>query len=213
MTTRRKLAPPVPPDHVSDEVREVWAEVVAAEPGAARVDAASMEAYCTLVARMREATALIAKDQLVVAGARGPIVHPALAVERQLAEQIQAQGKAMFSRRRDRCPGPMYDATRASIKAAAHLVNRPELAGAIKAVETMAWLIDEAQRDGIEELRKATFNLLPSYIKGCAELQITPASAPVVPTGKGASGGEAGSNVAKFADKAAQRRRLREGTG
>ena len=47
-----------------------------------------------------------------------------------------------------------------------------------EAVRTLAWLIDEAQRAGIEELRKAAFGAIPAYVRGCAELHITPASVP-----------------------------------
>ncbi len=74
----------------------------------------------------------------------------------------------------------MWDATCRSVAGAEHLKDRREFAGAVEAVKTLAWLIDESQRAGIEELQKAAFGTIPTYLKACEALQITPASRPVV---------------------------------
>jgi hypothetical protein len=202
--------PPEPPEHLAPAVAAVWDEVVAANGIVGPVDRAALEAYCTLTVRMREASKRVADEGMIVRSGTKEVLHPAIALERQLAEQLHALGArfmpvTMPVRRR----GPMYDATRRSIKAATHLEGAV-FEGARDAVLTLAWLIDEAQRAGLEALQRATFNLIPSYLKACAELQITPASLPVAPAagrGKGApSGGNGPGKVSKFSDAAARRR-------
>jgi len=176
---RAPRTPPEPPEHVSDAVAEVWREVVEANGIVGAIDRAALEAYCTATVRMRDAAKRIADEGLVVQVGGRTIVHPALAVERDAATQLVALGtrfKPVTPPRRR--PGPMYDATRKSFAAAAHLQGKDEFEGPREAVLTLAWLIDEAQRAGIDALQKATYNLIPSYIKACAELQITPASLP-----------------------------------
>lgn len=180
------------------------------------VDAASLEAYCNLIARHRAAAKAVAEDGLVVAGggSKGAIVHPALAVERQLADQLKAWAP-MFKRPAavKRRSGPMYDATKKSVDAVPAL-QADVHAGPVAAVLTLAWLIDEAQREGLEALQRASYVMIPAYIKACAELQITPASLPAQPSGKGAGrkGASGGGKVSKFSDAAA-RRRQREAAG
>lgn len=206
--------PPEPPEHVTDDVAAVWREVVAANGIVGPVDRAALEAYCTLTVRLREASKRVADEGMIVKSGTKEILHPAIALERQLAEQLHALGaRFMPVTQKNRGKGPMYDATRRSIKAAAHLVD-PVFEGPCLAVVTLAWLIDEAQRAGMEALQRATFNLIPSYLKACNELGITPASLPAVPaSGKGASGGSNGpGKVSKFADAAARRRERTGGT-
>lgn len=182
MTTGRV---PRAPEHLPDAAAAVWREVVAEHHLLEPVDRVALEAYCTTVVRYRDAARKVADEGLVVAGARGPIVHPALAVERQLAEQVTTLGARVLPRRSPRRRrGPMYDATKTSVDAAVHLSSQ-KYAGPVAAVLTLAWLIDEAQREGPEALRRTAFGAIPAYIKACAELQITPASVPV------AGGGDA----------------------
>lgn len=193
------------PDRLTDEAAELWAEIVARKAMAPTVDAATLEAYCALVIRWREAARKIAEEGLVVDGdKRGAIVHPALAAERSLAEQIR-EWAPMFNRpaAAKRKAGPMYDATKRSIEAA-NLQNEPQFEGASAAVLTLAWLIDEAQRAGLEALQKASFVMIPSYLKGCAELQITPAALPADARKKAGQGGK----VDKFQRSAGSRRNL-----
>lgn len=196
--------PSEPPERVRADVAEVWRENIGrAASFDPKVDAALFEAYCSLIARWRTTAKQVAEDGLVVGDdKKGAIVHPALAAERQLADQIK-DWAPLFNRppAAKRKQGPMYDATRRSI-AAANLTNDKEFEGACEAVLTLAWLIDEAQRAGLEALQKASFVMIPSYLKGCAELQITPASIPESVRKKAASGGK----ISKFADAAAQRR-------
>lgn len=199
-----------PPQGMPEGPALVWRQIVASNDLAGRADGAALEAFCTLVSRMRDARARVDAEGLIVKDARGQTVpHPALAVERQTAEEIRAWGDRFAAlvkpiRRR----GYMADATAVAIAAAPRLADR-RFAGAVGLVRTLAWMIDEAQRAGMEQLQKAPDKLMPLYLRTCAELQITPASVPVVKPAatenKGASGGGSVSDL----QEAAQRRRRR----
>lgn len=193
-----------PPDRISEAERDVWVEVVERGRMHPTVVPEMLETYCSLVVRSRAAAEKVAGEGLVVDGGdkRGAVVHPALAAERELAEQIR-KWAPLFNRpaAMKRKSGPMYDATRRSITAA-QLDAKPEFEGIREAAMTYAWLIDEAQREGLEALQKATYNLIPSYVKACAELQITPASVPAQVAGKVRNGGKVG----KFQQSAEKRR-------
>lgn len=195
--------PAEPPERLNDEAADLWREIISRGAISPNADAAMLEAYCALVIRWRAAAAKLSDEGLVVDGGdrRGAVVHPALAAERQLAEQIR-EWAPLFNRPKaaTRRSGPMYDATRRSIAAAPRLAE-PKFEGACAAVLTLAWLIDEAQREGLEALRKASFVMIPSYLKGCAELQITPASLPPQVVKK-----ETGGKLSKFEDAAARRK-------
>lgn len=193
-----------PPERLAEAEHEVWEEMV----GRGRMHPSStpemLETYCSLIVRWRAAADKVRDEGLVVADEkRGAVVHPALAAERELADQVRKWtplfNRPTAARRRS---GPMYDATKRSITAAL-IDSKPEFEAICDAVLTYAWLIDEAQREGIEALQKATYNLIPSYVKGCAELQITPASLPAEAAKKGRTGGRLG----KF-QQGAQDRRL-----
>lgn len=190
--------PRTPPERLSAEAAEVWVDVIRRDRIHPAADAATLEVYCELTVRWREASRKVSEEGIVVDGGdrRGAIVHPALAAERQLAEQLREWGP-MFNRppRAARRRGTMYDATKASIAAAPEVADEDRLQGACEAVLTLAWLIDEAQREGLEALRKASYSVIPSYLKACAELQITPASLPEEIRKKEKSGG---GKVSKF---------------
>lgn len=168
-----------PPEDLPESPAKVWREIVASNDLAGRVDRAALEAFCTLIARMRDARARVDEEGMVVEDSRGrTIPHPALTIERQAAEQIRAWGDRFAplvkpARRR----GYMADATAAAIAAAPHLRNK-KFAGAIAAAKTLAWLIDESQRESMEAMQRTVLGSLPVYLKACAELQITPASVP-----------------------------------
>lgn len=174
--------PVEPPEGMPADVATVWREIVESNDLAGRVDRAALEAFATLVARMREARDRVAEEGLIVEDSRGRTVpHPALLVERQTAEQIRAWGDRFAplvkpARRR----GYMADATASAVANAKHLQgdDGKKFAGAIAAAKTLAWLIDEAQRTSMDALMKAasTSGIVPSYLKVCAELKITPAS-------------------------------------
>lgn len=180
------------PEHLPEDVAAVWAEITAAHPLPESIEGPSLEAYCTLVAALRVARARIAAEGLVVADARGNAVpHPAITVERDLAREIRAWGNRFASRgvaRRRR--GTVADATARSVAAAGHLTKVHD--GPVAVLKTLAWLIDEAQRDGIEALQKAAFGTIPTYLKAAHELQLTPASVPV-------EKGKGGARVGKLA--------------
>lgn len=203
MAVKPKI-PTTPPEHLPERVAVVWRELVDGDALAASVTPQSLEAYVTLIAQYRDAARRVDEEGIVVDGERrGPITHPALALMQQLAQQIATMApkfhRAAEARRRR---GPMTDATKASVKAAEHLTDE-KYRGAVLAAETLAWLIDEAQRAGIDALTKASYVLIPSYLKACSELQITPASLPAEAAGKKVTGG---GKVTKFSDAAARRR-------
>lgn len=168
-----------PPDHLPEPVAEVWREIVASNDLVGNVDRSALETFCTLMARLREARGRIEDEGMVVTDPRGRVIpHPALAVERSTAEQIRAWGDRFAplvkpARKR----GYMADATALTVTAAKHLEGA-RFAGPVAAVKTLAWMIDEAQRDSMEALQKAMTTTVPNYLKACAELQITPASLP-----------------------------------
>ncbi|MBD8019379.1 P27 family phage terminase small subunit [Brevibacterium gallinarum] len=169
------------PDHLPESVAEVWNEVIAAHPKPARIIGPTLEAFCYQVSILRDAQRRIGAEGLVVADEKGrPVPHPALGIAKDAQNEVRKWG-AKFqppvpARRR---AGPMYDETVKSVTSAKHLVGKDEYAGPVAAVKTLAWLIDEAQRAGIEELQKASFGTIPTYLKACEALQITPASVPV----------------------------------
>lgn len=199
MAARRPASaiPATPPDHLSDEAAAIWEDVIRRDRISPSADARMLEAYCELSVRWREAADKITDEGIVVDGGdkRGAVVHPALTAERQLAEQLREWGP-LFNRpaRAARKSGPMYDATKASIRSAPEVDDEDRFQGACEAVLTLAWLIDEAQREGLEALRKASYSVIPSYLKGCAELGLTPASLPEEVRKKEKSGGK----VTKF---------------
>ncbi|MFH6687457.1 P27 family phage terminase small subunit [Cellulosimicrobium funkei] len=170
---------PEPPEDLPARAVEVWNEIVESNDLAGRVDRAALEVFCTLVAQLREARDRVEAEGMVVEDKRGRVIpHPALQVERQLAEQIRAWGDRFEPLvRPTRKRGYMADATAVAIANAPHLTDK-KYAGAIAAAKTLAWLIDEAQRAGMDALQRATFGTIPTYLKTCAELQITPASVP-----------------------------------
>lgn len=171
-----------PPESLPEDAADVWREIVASNDLAGTVDRAALEAFCTLMARLRAARARVEAEGMVVEDPRGRVVpHPALTVERQTAEQIRAWGDRFAPLVKPvRKRGYMADATAEAVRAAPHLEDR-KYAGAVAVVKTLAWLIDEAQREGMDKLQKAAFGTIPTYLKACAELQITPASVPVAP--------------------------------
>lgn len=184
----------------------MWRELLERDEIAPGIDVVMLETYCSLLAQFRAIAQKVAEEGLVVDGGerRGAVLHPALAAQRDIGEQIRRWGpllaKPVPAARKS---GPMVAATRKSIAAVSALKDDETFAGAVEAVVTLAWLIDEAQRAGIDALQKASFVLIPSYVKACAELQITPASLPEGAQQKGKGGGK----VTKFQDAAEARRR------
>lgn len=199
MATRSSASgiPAQPPENLSEEAAKVWSEVIRRDRIHPAADANTLEAYCELTVRWRAAADKITAEGIVVDGGdrKGAVVHPALAAERQLSEQLREWGP-LFNRppRATRRRGTMYDATKASIAAAPEVADEERFTAVCEAVLTLAWLIDEAQREGLEALRKASYSVIPSYIKGCAELGLTPAALPEEIRKKEKTGGK----VSKF---------------
>lgn len=171
-----------PPARLDQDLAEVWREVVARLPRGSRIDPVRLEAYCLQVQSMRHASEAVARDGVVFEDATGKTVtHPALAVIEKLQRSLRQWGAEFAPAARPRRrSGPMYDATATACANADHLKDRKEFEGMVAAVKTLAWLIDEAQRTSLDELQRAAFGTIPTYVKACAELQITPASAPAV---------------------------------
>ncbi|MFJ3957709.1 P27 family phage terminase small subunit [Arthrobacter sp. NPDC090010] len=168
-----------PPERVPADVAVVWREIVAANDLAGRVDRAALETFATLIARMRAARSQVDREGMVVKDGRGRVVpHPALLIERQCADAVRQWGDRFAPlvkpRRRS---GYVADATAAAIVAAPHL-NLKKYAGAVAVLKTLAWMIDEAQRESMDALQKAMSTTVPVYLKAAADLQLTPASIP-----------------------------------
>lgn len=193
----------------------VWNEFATGLP--ANTDRASLEAFVTMVVRMRAAQAAIEKDGMVVQDGRGHAVpHPAILIERQAVDQIRSWGDRFTAptpaRRRT---GYMVKATTASIAAVPRL-QLAQFSGPVAAVRTLAWLIDEAQHAGTETFLRLGRELVTAYIRTCTELQITPATlgvavpAPPAEPTPGTEDGEAVEAPANIDDfRAAAAARLR----
>lgn len=168
-----------PPENLDKDLIPIWHEVTASLPGR-KFNPIHLEAFCSQIHSLRQASAEVKEAGITIEDAQGrKVPNPALQVVRDMHTALTKWGRefsplSTIRRRR----GTMYDATRRSVTAAKHLQDHVEYSGAIEAVCTLAWLIDEAQRDGIDTLQKAAFGTIPSYLKGCSELQITPASVP-----------------------------------
>lgn len=173
-----------PPEHLPSQLVPIWREVIESLPPGRGVNAIHLEAYCSQIHSLRQASAEVQAFGVTIEDAQGrKVPNPALQVIREMHGALAKWGTefspaSTIKRRR----GTMYDATRASVAAAKHLKDRKEYSGAVEAVCTLAWLIDEAQREGIDTLQRAAFGTIPSYLKGCSELQITPASVPAAAT-------------------------------
>lgn len=204
MAGRRAVGPP--PSLAEDaDASAVWREVVAAHPDPARIVGPQLEAYCVQVAALRDARRRIASEGLLVAGPKGEAIpHPALAIATSAQDQVRRWGDRFApGHAAKRRSGPVYDETASSVTHAPHLADK-RYAGPVAVLKTLAWLIDEAQRDGIEALQKAAFGSIPTYLKACAELQITPASVPTSTGGTDSKGG--GATVSDLRAAAARRR-------
>ncbi|MCO4256500.1 P27 family phage terminase small subunit [Pseudarthrobacter cellobiosi] len=212
--TQSEPDPTEPPDHLPEAVADVWREIVASNDLAGKVDRSALETFATLMARLREARNRVEDEGMVVTDPRGRVIpHPALAVERSTAEQIRAWGDRFAPLVKPvRKRGYMADATAQTLSEAKHLQGL-KFAGPVAALKTLAWMIDEAQRDSMQALQKAMTTTVPTYLKACADLQITPASLPMGAAVAAApaepSGDEKkpeGSNVSDLQARAAARR-------
>jgi P27 family predicted phage terminase small subunit len=90
------------PSHLPEDVAAVWEEVTAAYGDNWNTIAGpALEAYCGQVAVLRDATARIARDGLIVEGPKGePITHPAVAIQRAAQDEIRRWGDTFKPPRR-----------------------------------------------------------------------------------------------------------------
>lgn len=176
-----------PPESFTDDQRAIWSEVLTRLPAGRKVDPYRLEVYCLQISAFRKAAVDVSDNGVRIEDATGRTVrNPSVVTLRDMTKQLNDWGgefappSSMPKRRR----GTMYDATAKAVAAAEHLKDREEYAGAIEAVKTLAWLIDEAQRSGLHALQAAAYGTIPSYLKGCAALQITPADPPAAASKK-----------------------------
>lgn len=98
-TATRKRDPLDPPAHLDEHAAAVWREVVDAhrEPpnDPARIVGHELEAYCAVVATLRDVRARIAigSEEVIVADERDrPVPHPAFDLMRQLSREMREWG-------------------------------------------------------------------------------------------------------------------------
>ncbi len=86
-------APESAPEHLSPAARAVWDATVSAHSNPEWIVGPDLEAYCTQVARMRDAQSRIDAEGLIVADAKGnPVPHPAIAIEKAAQSEVRAWG-------------------------------------------------------------------------------------------------------------------------
>lgn len=91
------------PEGLSPEARSVWDATVAAHPTPDRIVGPDLEAYCSQVARMRDAQSRINAEGLIVADAKGnPVAHPAIVIEKAAQAEVRAWGDRFRPPRRSR---------------------------------------------------------------------------------------------------------------
>lgn len=165
-----------PPQHLSDAAAEAWEQVVTAAgttivPG----DAPLLEEYAQAIATARAARDRVNAEGLIVADARGEAVpHPALTVEAKALDTIRRLAPH-FAPKAHRAAGYMYRATNKALAAAPDVSGNERYAGAVAATRTLAWIIDMAQEDGREAMRRAAFGPIPTYLKAIKDLGLSPA--------------------------------------
>lgn len=164
-----------PPERLSRRGQEAWREVVLAHGAhAGRVVGPDLEVYCEAVGRAREAHERVAEEGMIVSDPRGaPIPHPALAIAKAAEATVERLGQRFQVRVSRRNSGYMVKATREAV-AAAGLDGRAEYRGAVAAATTLALVIDNAQEEGRDALRRAAFGPIPTYLKTLKDLGLLP---------------------------------------
>lgn len=164
-----------PPQHLSDAAAEAWEQVVtAAGATIGPADAPLLEEYAQAIATARAARDRVNAEGLIVADARGEAVpHPALTVEAKALDTIRRLAPH-FAPKAHRAAGYMYRATNKALAAAPDVSGNERYAGAVAATRTLAWIIDMAQEDGREAMRRAAFGPIPTYLKAIKDLGLSP---------------------------------------
>lgn len=87
-----------PPADMPATVAVIWTEIVqahvdAGDPLIGQKVGPRMEAFCAITADLRDATARVAKDGLLVQNARGePTPHPAIAIKNDASRELARYG-------------------------------------------------------------------------------------------------------------------------
>lgn len=164
-----------PPQHLSDAAAEAWEQVVtAAGATIGPADAPLLEEYAQAIATARAARDRVNAEGLIVADARGEAIpHPALTVEAKALDTIRRLAPH-FAPKAHRAAGYMYRATNKALAAAPDVSGNERYAGAVAATRTLAWIIDMAQEDGREAMRRAAFGPIPTYLKAIKDLGLSP---------------------------------------
>lgn len=164
-----------PPQHLSDAAAEAWEQVItAAGATIGPADAPLLEEYAQAIATARAARDRVNAEGVIVADARGEAVpHPALTVEAKALDTIRRLAPH-FAPKAHRAAGYMYRATNKALAAAPDVSGNERYAGAVAATRTLAWIIDMAQEDGREAMRRAAFGPIPTYLKAIKDLGLSP---------------------------------------
>lgn len=89
------------PDHLPENVRIVWSELIDTHSDPARIIGPAFDAYCGQVALLRDVQARISAEGPVVANAKGePVPHPALAIMTKAQAEVRAWGDRFKPRQR-----------------------------------------------------------------------------------------------------------------
>lgn len=179
------------PPYLDEGVASVWRRVVDAHPHPESIIGPDLDTYCAQVAILQDCQKKVVAEGAMVRDKNNvPVPHPLLEVERELMKEMKVWGTRFLppAPKAVRRSGYIYDATCRSVRAAKHLEGKSEFEGAIATLKTLAWLIDEAQRSGLAALEKAAFGTIPTYMKTCEALQVTPASLPAAFAGTSGGG-------------------------
>lgn len=170
------MTPLPPPQHLSEDATRAWEQVVATAGATIDpADAPLLEEYAQAIATARAARARVDEEGFVIADARGAAVpHPALTVEAKAIDTIRRLAPT-FAPKAHRAEGYMYRATNKALAAAPEISGEERYAGAVAATRTLAWIIDMAQEDGREAMRRAAFGPIPTYLKAIKDLGLSPA--------------------------------------
>lgn len=81
------------PKKLPRSVQAVKDELLAEHPQADRIQGPEFDAYCTCIARLRDAQRRIEHEKLIVPDSKNqPVVHPAFVVERQCMDELRKWG-------------------------------------------------------------------------------------------------------------------------
>ena len=166
---------PTPPASLSPDAAQAWTEVFESYgPDCHRLAGPLLEQYAQAIATARQARQRVDAEGLIVADAKGsPIPHPALSVEAKALDTIRRLAPR-FAPKAHRGNGYMARATAKALAAAPDVSGDDRYAGAVAATKTLAWIIDMAQEDGREAMRRAAFGPIPTYMKAIKDLGLTP---------------------------------------